>query len=513
LGKQFVLDTNVLLHNPQSLATFGADNTVVIPIVTIEELDRFKTHLDAVGANARAAIRLMDQLSAEGDIVQGTPLPNGGTLRIELNHQETGLLPEGLDIEKADHRILAVAAALQQGDSESQVVLVSNDFNLRVKARSMGIRSEAYLNDQVGPVEHTGIVRTAVAPSLYEEVEADGVALERFSALTGLHDLVESDYVLARATEPCANCGAENAREVLHYSDPPSSEWLCETCLRKGVKKLSRTDVEAFYGGRPRSELAFGSGHVALLRKGYWEVVDKIVRPLSYYRPGQRVYGSLESRNDEQVFALDALLNPKKSLVTLLGPQGSGKTLLAIAVGMELTERQEMEKVVYTREIVPMGRDLGALPGTEEEKMREWVMPAYDALEALFERPRRGHGARAERETLEERVDYLKRLGQIEFKSIAFFRGRSFTQRFLILDEAQNVTPHQAAITVKRAGKGTKVVLIGDPEQIDSPYLSRGADGLSFIAQKMRGQDLFACVQLESAERSPLAERCRQLGL
>ncbi|MDA8345458.1 MAG: PhoH family protein [Thermaerobacter sp.] len=513
MGKQFVLDTNVLLHNPQSLMTFGEANTVVIPIVTIEELDRFKTHLDAIGANARAAIRLMDQVSSEGDIVEGAPLPTGGTLRIELNHQEGGLLPKGLDIEKADHRILAVAAALQQTDPDHQVVLVSNDFNLRVKARSMGIRSEAYRNDQVGPVDHSGIVRAAVPPALFQEVESDGVELVRFTSLMPGLELQESDYLLATLAEPCARCKGANARKIVYYSDPPKTEWLCAACLVDDLPRLVET-ADAFYSGRPKTELSFGHGHVALQEKGYWEVVDGTLRPLSCYRPGQKVYGSLDARNDEQVFALDALLNPKKALVTLLGPQGSGKTLLAIAVGMELTERQAMEKVVYTREIVPMGRDLGALPGTEEEKMREWVMPAYDALEALFERPRRGgHGARAERETLEDRVDYLKRQGQIEFKSISFFRGRSFSQRFLILDEAQNVTPHQAAITVKRAGKGTKVILIGDPEQIDSPYLSRGADGLSFIAQKMRGQDLFACVQLESAERSPLAERCRQLGL
>ena len=512
MGKEFVLDTNVLLHSPQSLLAFGAENTVVIPIVTIEELDRFKGHLDATGANARQAIRMMDQLSEAGDVVVGAPLPGGGTLRIELNHQEAGLLPDGLDMGKADHRILAVAASLRRQRGDDQIVLVSNDFNLRVKARSMGIRAEAYRNDQVGPVVHAGIVRLPVQRSLFDEVEERGVELARLATPTV--DLRESDYVLATAAEPCQRCGAQEAREVVYYTDPPRTAWLCARCLLSDLPRLEEADVLAFYQGRPRAEYGFGHGHVALQEKGYWEVVDGVVRPISSYRPGQKVYGSLDARNDEQVFALDALLNPRKSLVTILGPQGTGKTLLAIAVGMELAERQEIEKVVYTREIVPMGRDLGALPGTEEEKMREWVMPAYDALEALFERPRRGtHGPRGERETLDDRIEYLKRQGLIEFKSISFFRGRSFAQRFLILDEAQNVTPHQAAITVKRAGKGTKVVLIGDPEQIDSPYLNLGADGLSFIAEKMRGQDLFACVRLESAERSPLAERCRQIGL
>ena len=512
MGKLFVLDTNVLLHSPQSLLAFGEDNVVVIPIVTIEELDSFKGNLDAKGANARQAIRLMDRLSAEGDIVKGVRLPSGGILRIELNHQEAGLLPQGLDIHKADHRILAVAAALCHQSGDSEVVLVSNDFNLRVKARSMGVHSDAYRNDQVGPVEHTGIVRLGVRRALFEEAAERGLERSRI----GLSDaeLQESDYVLATVTEPCASCGADDAREVVYYSDPPRSVWLCAACLQGDVPRLAPQEIAAFFHGRPKSELGFGHGHVALQAKGHWEVADNRVRPIASYRPGQKIYGSLDARNDEQVFALDALLNPRKSLVTILGPQGSGKTLLAIAVGMELAERQEIEKVIYTREIVPMGRDLGTLPGTEEEKMREWVMPAYDALEALFERPRRGsHAGRGERETLEDRIEYLKRQGLIEFKSISFFRGRSFSQRFLILDEAQNVTPHQAAITVKRAGRGTKVVLIGDPEQIDSPYLSQGADGLSFIAQKMRGQDLFASVRLESAERSPLAERCRQLGL
>ncbi len=511
MGKQFVLDTNVLLHNPQSLLKFGEDNAVVVPIITIEELDRFKTHLDAMGANARQAIRLLDELSTAGDIVSGVPLPTGGTVRIELNHQEAGLLPQGFDIEKADHRILAVAAALLRQSPDEQIVLVSNDFNLRVKARSMGIRAEAYQNDQAGPVEHTGIVRLVVSREFFAKVEENGVAASVL-AQEGV-SLVESDYILATLAEACSRCGASDAREVVYYSDPPRTDWLCAACLASEAPRLDLEEIAAFYQGRPKAELGIGVGHVALQRKGYWEVAGGHVRPLSCYRPGQKVYGSLEARNDEQVFALDALLNPRKALVTIFGPQGSGKTLLAMAVGMELAERQEMEKVIYTREIVPMGRDLGALPGTEEEKMREWVMPAYDALETLFERPRRGAHGNRERETLEDRVDYLKRQGLIEFKSMSFFRGRSFSQRFLILDEAQNVTPHQAAITVKRAGKGTKVVLIGDPNEIDSPYLSHGADGLSFITQRMRGQDLFASVRLESAERSALAERCRQIGL
>ena len=506
-----MLDTNVLLHNPQSLLTFGEGNTVVIPIVTIEELDRFKGHLDGMGANARQAIRLMDSLSAQGDIVAGVPLPSGGSLRIELNHKEEGLLPPGLDLEKADHRILAVAAALRRYRDPAQVVLVSNDFNLRVKARGMGVRSEAYRNDQVGPATHAAIARLTLPQELFQAVEQRGLPVRE---LAERRELLESDYVLGLLVETCRRCGAPDGREVVFYSDPPESTWLCARCLAEEVPRLAAEEIEGLFGGRLDQELGFGHGHVAPQRQGYWEVCEGVLRPLSSYRPGQKVYGTLEARNDEQVFALDALLNPRKSLVALLGPQGSGKTLLAVAAGMELTERQEYEKVIYTREIVPMGRDLGALPGTEEEKMREWVMPAYDALEALFERPRRGrHGGRVERETLEDRVDYLKRMGQIEFKSMSFFRGRSFSQRFLILDEAQNVTPHQAAITVKRAGRGTKVVLIGDPDQIDSPYLSQGADGLSFIAEKMRGQDLFAGVRLQSAERSPLAERCRQLGL
>lgn len=512
MGKEFVLDTNVLLHDPQSLLMFGEGNEVIIPIVTIEELDRFQGHLDGIGANARQAIRIMDQLSAEGDIVAGVKLPSGGSVRIELNHQQADLLPPGLDIARSDHRILAVAAALRAADPSGHVVLVSNDLNLRVKARGMGIRSEAYRNDQVGPVIHTGIVRLTVTRALFDEVEARGVPLEQMPVPAG--DLKESDYLLAALAERCERCGASLSREVVYYGDPPQTAWFCASCLAQEVPRLAAEDIQHLFQGHRKAELGFGYGHVAPQQKGYWEVVGSKVRPISSYRRGQKVYGSLEARNDEQVFALDALLNPRKALVTLLGPQGSGKTLLAIAVGMDLAERQEYEKVIYTREIVPMGRDLGALPGTEAEKMREWVMPAYDALEALFERPRHGrHGGRVERETLDDRVEYLKRMGQIEFKSMSFFRGRSFSQRFLILDEAQNVTPHQAAITVKRAGRGTKVVLIGDPEQIDSPYLSQGADGLSFIAEKMRGQDLFSCVGLQSAERSPLAERCRQLGL
>jgi len=517
MGKRFVLDTNVLLHSPNSLTALGEENEVVIPIVTVEELDGFKTRPDATGANARAVIRLMDEVSEGGSLIDGAPLPNGGTLRVELNHHEPDILPHGLDIDKADHRILAVAAALQRDDPERPVVIVSNDLNLRVKARSMGIRAEAYRNDRLGPVTHPGIVRVIVDAALADEVDQGGMPLAELERrlLAPADEITESDYLLGLVQEHCA-CGATNTRKVQFYAQPEDVRWLCRSCLAQEVQRLDAADIDACFAADRKGDFAFGHGHVEEIRKAYWEVVGGRVVPISHYRTERRVWGSLVALNDEQVFALDALLNPQKKLVVLIGPQGSGKTLLTMAVGMELAEQGAAEqggKVIYTREIIPMGRDLGALPGTEEEKMREWVMPAYDALEALMERPRRGRGPNQNHETLEERIDYLKRQGLLEFKAMSFFRGRSFAHRFLILDEAQNTSPHQASITVKRAGHGTKVVLLGDPDQIDSPYLTPGADGLSFIAQKMRGQDLFACVKLESAERSELAERCRQLGL
>lgn len=432
MPKIYVLDTNVLLHNPQALFAFE-ENDVVIPFAVIEEIDNQKRRQDEIGRNARVISQQLDTLRAVGKLSQPIALPTGGTLCIELNHQERISFPTGLDPNKRDNRILAVAHNLQQ-QTTGPVTLVTKDLNLRIKADVMGVDAEDFYNDKVD--YHT----------LYKgftEVSVTADELDRFYQQKNL---------------------AWNRNPL-----PLPHEFL----ILQNSAKPSQSAL-----GRYRNHTLWPLVHEESLNWG------------------------VKARNKEQKFALELLLDDSIPVVTLVGTAGTGKTLLALAVGLEkVIEENAYSKLLVTRPVIPMGDDLGYLPGTREEKLRPWMQPIYDNLEFLF---------RSCPEPLDIFGDFMQR-GLLELETLTYIRGRSIPNQFIICDEAQNLSPNMIKALITRVGEGTKIVFTGDPEQIDHPYLDASSNGLTYLVEKLKSEEIAAHVTLIKGERSKVAELAARL--
>ena len=440
MSKIYVLDTNVLLHNPSSLFAFQ-ENSVVLPLAVIEEIDDQKKRQDEIGRNARQVSRELDRLRQKGPLAQGVDSGLGGTLRIELNHRAAGDgFPGVLDLNKADNRILCVAWSLQQ-EASQPVILVTKDLNLRVKADVLGVPSEDFRNDKVN-YDHlyTGV----------REVELDGAQINEFyrQGLLGLNGLGPAE---------------------------PHQFFVIRNQHQPSQSALARHN-----GGQ--------------------------LRPL-VYAPAE-CFG-ISPRNKEQRFALELLMDPAVQVVSLAGAAGTGKTLLALAAGLEqVWEQKGYQRLLVTRPIVPMGQDLGYLPGEKEEKLRPWMQPLHDNLEYLFRDYPSGRGKNAPPMGASE---YLTAQGILEIEALTYIRGRSIPRQFILCDEAQNLTPHMIKTLITRVGEGSKIVFTGDPEQIDHPYLDSASNGLSYMVEKLRSQGLSGHVTLIKGERSQVAELGAQL--
>lgn len=437
MKKIYVLDTNVLLHDPQAIFRFE-DNDLVIPITVIEEIDNFKKNLSETGRNARQISRYIDKLRTTGSLVDGIRLEAGGTLRVALFTEAAahGLPPE-LRAERGDNRILAVA--LQYRDkSDCPVIFVTKDTNLRIKSDALGLNTEDYESDKVS------------IDDLYSgaaEVMVDKDAVDLFYS-QGHYDLVGDYY---------------------------SNQFI--------------TLVEAS-----------NPSHTAIGR--YQTSLDRVVPLIKVPKDG--LWG-IHSRNREQQYAFDLLLNEDIQLVTLVGIAGTGKTLLALAAGLHMTaDENSYNRLLVSRPVFPMGRDLGYLPGDVEEKLAPWMQPIFDNVELLLgsvdEGGKRKRGYR-------ELVD----MGLLEIEALTYIRGRSIPHQYLIVDEAQNLTPHEIKTIITRAGEGTKVVLTGDPYQIDNPYVDASSNGLTYVVEKFKGQEIAGHVTLNKGERSCLAELAANL--
>ncbi len=438
--KSFVLDTNVLLHNPAALTSF-ADNEVVIPIDVIEELDRFKTKDDHLGFTARVVIRHLDALRAEGSLSQGVPIPEtGGTVRVELEPGRE--LPPGLLADQADNRIIAVAYRLHQ--SGVPTVFVSKDMSARIKSDALGIGTMDFEKQKVDFARfYQGWVRRTVSADDLETFRTTG-SLPLEAASGEGDDLLPNEFV--------------------------------ELVAGKSDQALGIVSTEA--------------RAVVALR----------------YEPTIRPYG-IRARNLQQRMALELLLDDEVQLVTLVGRAGTGKTLLALAAGLHCTVKEEAyERVLVSRPIVPLGRDIGYLPGTKEAKLTTWMQPIFDNLEFLL---RQEAGQR--RVNVERRTNELLSSQLLQLEAITYIRGRSIPDQYIIVDEAQNLTPHEVKTIVTRAGEGSKVVLTGDPYQIDNPYLDSASNGLTYSAERFKGQTLSGHVMLERSERSTLASLAAEL--
>ena len=439
MQKVYVLDSSVVLHDPNAIFQFQ-ENEVIIPYVVLEEIESKKRLLDNVGRAAREAIRHLDGLRRKGKLSQGVFLGNGGKVRIELNHYSNEILPINSDMALADNRILAVSMSLTL-EEECPVVLVTKDIAMRVKADALGILTDDYHNDKV------------VLPPILEEI----------LTLTLEDDEVGVLY--------------QNRNIPLQLPLAPNR------CV-KAV--LSDNSVLPLVSSADGEKLVYQMG------KGLapWDV-----------RP----------KNLEQSWALEMLNNPEIKLVNLTGPAGTGKTLLALASGLEQTIHAEIYvRMLCARPIVPFGKDIGFLPGEKDQKVRPYMQPIYDNLEFLLRARREKERERGE-SVVDSAIDLLIKKRQLEIEVLTYIRGRSIPNQFIIIDEAQNLSAHEVKTIITRAGEGTKIVLCGDPDQIDHPYLDKESNGLAHLASRLTGQSFYGQVRLIRGERSELATRAAGL--
>jgi len=455
----FVLDTNVLMHDPSSLFRFS-EHDLYLPMTTLEELDNHKKGMTEVARNARTVSRSLDQLIAgtSGTLDEGIPLNKLGnqdvTGRLFFQTKfSTQALPEGLPEGKGDNLILAVVSELQKTRKGQEVVLVSKDINMRIKARALGLPAEDYFNDQV--LEDRDLMYAGVMTLPADFWPKHGKDMESWADS-------KSGTMFYRVTGPSVPSMLVN--QFVYQENPDGS-----TPFYAQVKEIN--------------------GKTALLQT---------LRDFSHQK--NNVW-SVTARNREQNFAMNLLMNPDVDFVTLLGQAGTGKTLLALAAGLEqVLDSKRYNEIIITRATVPVGEDIGFLPGTEEEKMQPWMGAFDDNLEVLQRNEDGGAGEWGRAATQE-----LIR-SRIKVKSMNFMRGRTFVSKFVIIDEAQNLTPKQMKTLVTRAGPGTKIVCLGNIAQIDTPYLTEGSSGLTYVVDRFKGWRHGGHVTLARGERSRLAD-------
>ena len=435
--KNYILDTNVLLHDPNSLFSFQ-DNHVLVPIEVIEEIDRFKRESSELGQSARTVSRMLDGLRQQGSLSEGVSLPNGGRLRIIFHKKPRGKngITHG-NGHNVDSRIVASALDIRKASPKIATVLVTKDINLRIKADAFGLQAEDYQTDRVNITD------------LY----------------TGTFDMQVN----------AAKMAAFRANSELEL--PPGKTYFpnefCTLTEEGNPKRTALAKVDAT-----------GRKLVPIIdcREGVWGIKPK---------------------NREQHFAFDALLDDRVKLVTLMGKAGTGKTLIAMAAGLKRTVvDREFRRVVVARPTVSMGREIGFLPGTLEEKLNPWMQPIQDALELLGDL-NMGHENR--------RSGDLMRSGSVVVEALSYIRGRSIAHQYMIIDEAQNLTPLEVKTIITRVGQGTKIIFTGDPYQIDNPYVDGSSNGFNYIVSKFREQPVAAHIELQKGERSELAELAANL--
>ena len=450
--KLFVLDTNVLMHDPSSLFRFE-EHDIYLPMVTLEELDNNKKGMTEVARNARQASRNLEEIVGTNltDLEAGCPLSVNGnkhiTGRLFLQTSAVSIALPSLAGSKADNEILGVVVDLQKKHPERQVILVSKDINIRIKARAMGVFAEDYFNDKV--LEDTDLLYTGMKELPANFWEKHSKEMESWQ---------DAGRMFYRITGPL--CKSFLINEFIFYE--------FEKPFHAIVRKIE--------------------GNSAVL-----EVVK------DYMQPKHSVWG-ITARNREQNFALNLLMDPNVDFITLLGQAGTGKTLLTLASALTQTlDKKIYSEIIMTRVTVPVGEDIGFLPGTEEEKMAPWMGALEDNLDVLNKSDEdAGEWGRAATQ------DLIRT--RIKVKSLNFMRGRTFLHKFLIIDEAQNLTPKQMKTLITRAGPGTKVVCLGNIAQIDTPYLTEGSSGLTYVVDRFKGWEHNGHVTLVRGERSRLAD-------
>jgi len=453
--KNYILDTNVLVHDPSCIFNFD-DNNVIIPIICLEELDNLKKKDGLVGYHARNAARELHSVKEMGSLHEGVKLPNGGTLKIELNHMDTSVLPDGIDINKNDSKILAITKNLQNDNPDIPTILVTKDLYMAIKGDALGIITQDYENDKITTDEiYKGYQELLMPSEDIDKIYKDGLILPS-----------QLDFPVF-------------PNEFLHI---------------KSNNNINHEIIARFDG--------------------------KYIVPLKY---ANQVAWGLTPINREQKMAFELLMNPDIHFVSITGGAGSGKTILSTAVALQkVIEENVYRKIIFVRPVVPAGNDIGFLPGTEEEKLRPWMGSFYDAIENLVDykstnrKAKEKDGNNKKNDNYNEKsgfnvedfIEQFRKQGAIETKTLTYMRGRTFSDALVIIDEAQEITPHLAKLMLTRAGFGSKFVFIGDPSdnQIDNTLVDAKSNGLVYTIEKMKPFDITGHVALKQVERSPLAK-------
>jgi len=446
--KIYILDTNVLIHDPNALQHFD-EHDVVLPIVVLEEMDKVKRGFDELARNVREVSRQLDELSEACDTLEkGCPLPGGGCLFFEMSQHSLDLLPPPLAKDSGDNRILAVTMSMKQQNPERDVILVSKDINLRVKARAVGLVAEDYRSDRV-------VDDLSVIPGGKVRLSDD-----QWATMAEDMQILEHDH---------------GNHYVVAWPGDMDLPLINSFVVLPGNKEVAMRVTEIVHGR-----------HVHL-------------HDIYSYRHERHAVWGVQARNFEQNLAMNLLMDADLDLVAMMGRAGSGKTLLALACGLQQTlEMGIYDKILVTRATVPMGQDIGYLPGTEKEKMEPWMGAITDNLKYL----------------LGDDFDSLQAaLGQhrIEIAALSYARGRTFTKTWLIVDEAQNLTPHQMKTIVTRMGEDSKIIILGNNAQIDTPYLTAHTNGLTHVATQFANWEHSGLIALKASERSRLAARAAEV--
>ncbi len=433
MRKIFVLDTNILIHDPYSIYNFRG-NDIYLPIEVIEEIDKLKQKPNTA-IHARMASRVLEEIRKKGNLSQGIELPNDIFFKVERT-ADLSLLPEGLKRDIVDNHIIAVVIGIQKREPDRRVIFVTKDINLRIKADAVGVEVEDYSTDKVVYDDlDKGYAEIEVSKDIFDKYNKSGkIDIEELNL--GFKPTPNFFFVM--------KCGQEETAGRV---------------LDNKIKKFLNGDINA-WGAR--------------------------------------------ARNQEQRFAMELLMDDNIKAVSLVGKAGTGKTLLAIAAGLEqVVERKKYSKLYIARPIIPMGKDLGFLPGNEKDKLRPWMQPIFDNIEFLSD----VKGDKAG----EKVITGLETMGLLKVEALTYIRGRSMPNAFIIIDEAQNLTPLEIKTIITRVGENTKIVFTGDPYQIDSAYLDANTNGLTYMAEKLKEEKIVGHITLVKGERSPLAEIAAKL--
>lgn len=466
--KNFVLDTNVVLHDPRAIYQF-ADNTVVLPIYVLEELDQFKKDSNELGRNARQLSRYLDEYREKNDQGRlsdgGVELPNGGRLRVMFADEKHITSNRFHNRDSVDNKILAVGLGLQHKEPNHKIYLVTKDINLRIRADALGLHAVDYEPSTVVTIDelYTGFCEYYTPPQVLNKL-FDAQELS----------VAELTEILQQTKQPTPG------KEEGVTSGPTHAVFY------------PNQFVQLWDNTNPQQ-------HSAIAKV---EPDGLVMKPLPK-RANDLVWG-IRARNKEQRYALSLLLDDRIKLVTLVGKAGTGKTLLAIAAGMQQVLEEEMyQRLLISRPIFPLGRDLGFLPGTMEEKLLPWMQPIFDNVELLAHISQDGKKVSTSKQLIE--------MGVLQIEPLTYIRGRSIPRQFMIVDEAQNLTPHEVKTIVSRVGEGTKIILTGDPYQIDHPYIDASDNGLVHTVRNFQKEGIAGHITLQKGERSELAELAANL--